>query len=112
MRSQGDLEQIPQEVVKQISELETRIMTDIVRKIHENGFSSASSDWQITRMQQLGESEQNIKNMIQQALGNIDSSLDKIFSDTVYEEYYGHKRSYELFGRSQIPLKKISSYRN
>lgn len=106
MRSQGDLEQIPQQVVKQISELETRIMTDIVRKIQENGFSSASSDWQITRIQQLGESEQNIKNMIQQALGNIDSSLDKIFSDTVYEEYYGHKRSYALFGKSQIPFEE------
>lgn len=106
MRSQGNLEQIPQQVVKQISELETRIMTDIVRKIQENGFSSASSDWQITRIQQLGESEQNIKNMIQQALGNIDSSLDKIFSDTVYEEYYGHKRSYALFGKSQIPFEE------
>ena len=47
MRSQGELEQIPQKVVKQISELETRIMTDIVERIRKNGFSSASSDWQI-----------------------------------------------------------------
>lgn len=104
MRSQGGLEQIPQEVVKQISELETRIMTDIVERIHKNGFSSASSDWQITRLQQLGESDQNIQKMIRQALGDIDVSLDKIFSDTVYEEYYGHARSYKLFGREQIPF--------
>lgn len=106
MRSQGDLEQIPQEVVKQISELETRIMTDIVERIHKNGFSSASSDWQITRLQQLGESDQNIQKMIRQALGDIDVSLDKIFSDTVYEEYYGHARSYKLFGREQIPFEQ------
>lgn len=106
MRSQGELEQIPQEVVKQISELETRIMTDIVERIHKNGFSSASSDWQITRLQQLGESDQNIQKMIRQALGDIDVSLDKIFSDTVYEEYYGHARSYKLFGREQIPFEQ------
>lgn len=106
MRSQGELEQIPQEVVKRISELETRIMTDIVERIHKNGFSSASSDWQITRLQQLGESDQNIQKMIRQALGDIDVSLDKIFSDTVYEEYYGHARSYKLFGREQIPFEQ------
>ena len=106
MRSQGELEQIPQEVVKQISELETRIMTDIVERIHKNRFSSASSDWQITRLQQLGESDQNIQKMIRQALGDIDVSLDKIFSDTVYEEYYGHARSYKLFGREQIPFEQ------
>lgn len=106
MRSQGELEQIPQEVVKQISELETRIMTDIVERIHKNGFSSASSDWQITRLQQLGESDENIQKMIRQALGDIDVSLDKIFSDTVYEEYYGHARSYKLFGREQIPFEQ------
>lgn len=106
MRSQGELEQIPQEVVKQISELETRIMTDIVERIRKNGFSSASCDWQITRLQQLGESDQNIQKMIRQALGDIDVSLDKIFSDTVYEEYYGHARSYKLFGREQIPFEQ------
>lgn len=106
MRSQGELEQIPQKVVKQISELETRIMTDIVERIRKNGFSSASSDWQITRLQQLGESDQNIQKMIRQALGDIDVSLDKIFSDTVYEEYYGHARSYKLFGREQIPFEQ------
>ena len=106
MRSQGDLEKIPQEVVSQISELETRIMTDIVRRIRANGFSGASSDWQITRLQQLGESDHQIKDMVKQALGNIDTSLDDIFSDTVYEEYYGHARSYKPFGREQIPFEE------
>ena len=106
MRSQGELEQIPQEAVKHISDLEIRIMEDIVGRIRENGFSSASSDWQITRLQQLGESETRIKDMIRQALGNIDTDIDHIFSDTVYEEYYGHKRSYELFGREQIPFEE------
>lgn len=106
MRTQGELEQIPQEAVKQISDLEMRIMTDIVERIRENGFSSASSDWQISRLWQLGESEQRIKERIQEALGDIDTSLDKIFSDTVYEEYYGHARSYELFGKEQLPFEE------
>lgn len=104
--TQGELEQIPEEVVKQISDLETRVMTDIVRRIRENGFSSAASDWQITRLQQLGMAESEIRKWIQETLGDIDVSLDKIFSDTVYEEYYGHARGYELFGREQVPFEE------
>lgn len=104
--TQGQLEKLPLKISRIFSDLEIRIMTDIVRRIKENGFSTASSDWQITRLQQLGESDQNIQKMIRQALGDIDVSLDKIFSDTVYEEYYGHARSYKLFGREQIPFEQ------
>jgi hypothetical protein len=102
--SQGSLEGIPIPFEKTMSDLEMRIMTDIVRSIRVNGFSTAKADGQIGRMVQLGESEENIKKWIREALEITDDELEKIFSDTVYEQYYGYKRVYDTFGVRQIPF--------
>lgn len=102
--TQGQLEKLPLKISKIFSDLEIRIMTDIVRRIKENGFSTASSDWQITRLQQLGKSEEDIKKWIQEALKASDKEMDRIFSDEAYREYYGHDRYYKVSGFEQIPL--------
>lgn len=104
--TQGELERIPQEVVQQMSELEIRIMTDIVRRIKANGFSTASADWQFTRLRQLGQSEADIKKWVQEALQASDAEIDRIFSDEVYKEYYGHERSYRANGMDQVPYEQ------
>ena len=89
---QGGLEGIPIPLERTMSELEMRIMADVVRLIRVNGFSTAKADWQIQRMIQLGESEENIKQWIRETLAVTDAELDHIFSDTVYEQYYGYQR--------------------
>lgn len=104
--TQGELEKIPLKVGQIFSDLELRIMTDIVRRIKENGFSTASSDWQITRLHQLGKSDQEIKQWIQDALNASDEEMKRIFSDDVYEQYYGHSRAYESAGLKQIPFEE------
>ncbi len=104
--TQGELEQIPEEVVRQISELEQRIMEDIVRKIKENGFSGAASDWQINRLQQLRMTELEIKSQIAEALEATEAEIDRIFSDEVYREYYGHERAYRMSDVKQVPFEE------
>ena len=106
MMSQGSLEGIPVPFEKTMSDLEMRIMTDVVRSIRVNGFSTAKADGQIRRMLQLGESEENIKKWIREALEVTDEELEKIFSDVVYEQYYGYKRIYDTFGGKQIPFSR------
>lgn len=102
--TQGELEKLPKKLVETFSELEIRIMSDIVRRIKENGFSSASSDWEITRLEQLGKSEKEIKGWIQDALSASDEEIERIFSDEVYEQYMGHARAYKASGLDQIPF--------
>lgn len=104
--TQGEIEKLSAKTENIFSELEIRIMTDIVRKIKENGFSTAASDWQLTRLQQLGASQKDIKKWIQEALRASNEEMDRIFSDEVYKEYYGHQRAYKLAGMEQIPLKE------
>lgn len=101
---QGGLEGIPIPLERTMSELEMRIMADVVRLIRVNGFSTAKADWQMQRMIQLGESEENIKQWIREALEATDEEIDHIFSDTVYEQYYGYQRAYGEVGRKQIPF--------
>lgn len=104
--TQGELEQIPQPFVELMSELEMRIMKDIIERIKVNGFLPASADWEISRLQQLGESEEQIRKWIAEALEKTDDELDKVFSDDVYEEYYGHARAYQISGFEQIPFEQ------
>lgn len=102
--TQGELEKLPEKLVKTFSELEIRIMSDIVRRIKENGFSTASSDWEITRLEQLGKSEKEIKGLIREALSASNEEIERIFSDEVYEQYMGHARAYKASRREQIPF--------
>ena len=104
--TQGEIEKLAAKTGNIFSKLEVRIMKDIIRRIKENGFVTASADWQISRLKQLGESEQTIKQLIQDALGASDEELERIFSDEVYEQYYGHAHAYELANMQQVPLEK------
>ncbi len=104
--TQGSLEGIPLPFEKTMSDLEMRIMADIVRSIKINGFSTAKADHQIQCLIQLGESEENIKKWIKNALEAADKEIEHIFSDEVYEQYYQYKRCYEAFGVGQIPFDK------
>lgn len=104
--TQGEIEKLAAKTGNIFSRLEVRIMKDIIRRIKENGFVTASSAWQISRLKQLGESEQTIKQLIQDALGASDEELERIFSDEVYEQYYGHAHAYELANMQQVPLEE------
>lgn len=104
--TQGEIEKLTVKTENIFSELEIRIMSDIVRRIKENGVSTASADWQLTRLQQLGMSQEQIRKWIQEALKASDAEMDKIFSDKAYEEYYGHERFYKFTDMQQIPFEQ------
>ena len=102
--TQGDLEKIPLPFESLMSELEERIMSEIVRAIKINGFSTSTADWQMQRLMQMGKSEEEIKKWVKEVLGASDKELEQIYSDTVYKQYYGYERAYGLSGKAQTPL--------
>ena len=104
--TQGEIEKLTVKVSNIFSELEVRIMTDIVRRMKENSFASASVDWQISRLQQLGMAEEDIRGWIQSALQATDAEMDRIFSDEVYKQYYEQEHFFKLAGMQQIPLEE------
>ena len=102
--TQGEIEKLAVKTGNIFSSLEIRIMTDIVRRIREAGFATASVDWQISRLQRLGLAEKDIREWIQEALKASNEEMEKVFSDEVYEQYYSHERAYKLAGMQQIPF--------
>ena len=104
--TQGELEALTTEVESLYSQLEIRILNDIVERIRINGFTPATADWEITRLEQLGMSEESIKKWVQSALDATDDELEHIFSDEVYKEYYGQAPLYKAAGLDMIPYEQ------
>ena len=71
--SPGDLERIPIPFEQLMSDLEMRVMSEMVRAIKINGFSTSTADWQLKRMIQLGRSEKEIKKWIKETLQATDA---------------------------------------
>lgn len=109
--TQGELEKLALKTGNLFAELEIRIMSDIARRIHDNGFSTASADWQMTRLQQLGMAESEIKGWIKETLQKTDAEMEYIFSDEVYKQYYQHARAYKVSGMQQIPFEQNTPLR-
>ncbi|CUP20603.1 Phage minor capsid protein 2 [[Eubacterium] contortum] len=104
--TQGELEKIPLPFEKCMSDLEMRIMSEIVRAIRINSLSTSTSDAQIQKLIQMGKSEENIRKYVKEALDVTDNDLDKIFSDDVYEFYYGYRRAYKDLNEVQKPIEE------
>lgn len=104
--TQGELEKLPLGIQQAFSDLEMRIMTDIVRRLRENGFATDSTQWQVSRLQQLGASEQEIMEWISETLQLSSEELETIFSDRTYEEYTGHEWEYKATDTEQIPYEE------
>ena len=100
----GRIEAIPQTIGDGFTELQQRIMDDIVRRMKLNaGEITRSADWQINRLQQLGASKQEVKKAIQKALALSDAQIDEIYAQVVTEEYTRNRALYEASGKAFIP---------
>ncbi len=104
--TQGELEKLSIRICEIQSDMEKRIMEDLVRRIRINGFSTASADWQVERLRQLGKSEQDIKTWVREALQTTNEEIDRIFGDEVYEQYMGQQKAYKMSGQKQIPFEE------
>ena len=60
--------QLSGQIEKHFSNLEMRIMEDIVRRIQKTGEITSTADWQITRLRILGYSSEDIEKMLKETL--------------------------------------------
>ena len=98
--NQGALEQIPLGVEQAFGDLQARIMEDVIRRISINGSVTRSADWEITRLRQLGQSNQEIKTAIQKALNLLDEAIDAIYAEAVLAEYTRNADLYKAVGNT------------
>ena len=87
MLTPDELERLPKNIEKLMSNLELELMYDIIRKIKRAGTITRATDYQIYKLYQIGESKKAIKLYIQHALELSDEELDNLYEQFLNEEY-------------------------
>lgn len=102
----GEIEGIPLGIEKQFSELEQRIMEDIVRRIKINGEITRAADWQIHRLYELGVSKREIKKYIKNSLKLNSKEVNHIYKDVIRKGYERDSSIYKYKGKPMMPYEE------
>lgn len=96
-------EDYPLELEKLMRSAGTRIMSDIVRRVRDCSEITRTADWQIDRLNQLGESKKHIKSTIQKALKLSDEQIEEMYKNAAESAHAYNKKLYKATGKDYIP---------
>ena len=97
---------VDQTFSKRYRQLELDIMRDIVRRIKKTSEITSSADWQIMRLTIMGNSAEEIRNMIKEAGELSENDMQKLFDDVVEKEYTRSADLYKEVGANFVPYEK------
>lgn len=95
--------QLSNQIEKRFSDLEMRIMEDIVRRIRQSGEITSTADWQINRLRILGYSSEDIEKMLKEALNKSYPEMFELYDKVIEWEYVRNKDIYEQINAEFIP---------
>lgn len=87
-------------------DLEQRVMQDVVRRIKGAKVITRTADFQLNRLSDLGYSDQEIKDMLQNTLDASDAYIDSIYEKALQTEYIDNEDLYKVVGKTFIPYEK------
>lgn len=99
-------EQLSRRISANYSELEERIMQDIVRRIKKTGEITSTADWQINSLLILGYSSEDIENMIKDALNKSYPDMFELYDKVIDWEYVRSEDIYEQVNVKFIPYEE------
>lgn len=99
-------EKLSQQIEKNFSDLEMRIMEDIVRRIKKAGKITSTADWQINRLRILGNSSEDIEKMLKEALEASYPEMFELYDQVIDWEYVRNKDIYEQINAEYIPYEE------
>lgn len=102
--TQGEIEALSVAMEQAASRLELEIMRDIVRRIKANSDMTASAEYQINRLRQLGLADEYIKDQIQVYLKASETEINRIFKDVLESEYDKLSKIYAEVDNTQPPF--------
>lgn len=101
-----EIESMPIAIEKLFKDLQLRVMTDVVRRLVNVQDISASADYQMSRLYELGKSKEEIQRLVQETLDKSDEEIDGIFTDIIQNGYARNKQLYLSSGKDFIPYKE------
>ena len=94
---------LSRKIEKNFSDLEMRIMEDIVRRITKAGKITSTADWQINRLRILGYSSEDIEQMLKETLDKSYPEMFELYDKVIEWEYVRNKDIYEQVNAEFIP---------
>lgn len=99
-------EKLSRQIEKNYSDLEMRIMEDIVRRIKKAGQITSTTDWQLNRLQILGNSSEDIEKMLKEALDASYPEMFELYDKVIDWEYVRNKDVYEQINAEYVPYEE------
>lgn len=99
-------EKLSRQIEKNYSDLEVRIMEDIVRRIKKTGEITSTADWQINRLRILGNSSEDIEKMLKETLDASYPQMFELYDKVIDWEYVRNKDIYEQINAEFIPYEE------
>lgn len=90
-------------VEKKYRMLEEEIMKDVIRRIQKTGKITSSADWQLQRYMVLGNSTEDVENIVRKAVGNDWVSTFELYDEVIEREYVRSKTMYEQVNAHFVP---------
>ena len=99
-------ERLSRSIENKYSDLEMRIMEDIVRRIRQYGRITSTADLQINRLVALGNSAEDIENMLKETLDASYPEMFEMYDKVIEWEYVRNKDIYEQINVKFIPYEE------
>lgn len=99
-------EKLSRQIEQHFSDLEMRIMEDIVRRIQQAGKITSTADWQIDRLRILGNSSEDIERMLKEALNASYPQMFELYDRVINWEYVRNKDIYEQINAAFVPYEE------
>ena len=106
MLTPAELEKIPLEVQKLVTNLSMRIMEDVVDRINMIGSISRTTDYEIYMLSKIGLSSETIRKATQETLKLSNAEIDRIYDEAIQEGYAEDERLYNAVGKPFTPYTK------
>lgn len=103
--TQEEMEQMPKPIEQAFSDLELKILEDIVARIKENNMITATAEYDIFQLVKMGESEKMIKRYVEKTLKLTYSEIEDIFGDVFERGYNRDSNLYKAVGADFIAYK-------
>lgn len=103
--TQEEMEQMPKPIEQAFSDLELKILEDIVARIKENDMITATAEYDIFQLVKMGESEKMIKRYVEKTLKLTYSEIEDIFGDVFESGYNRDSDLYKAVGADFVAYK-------
>ncbi len=98
--------QLSGQIEKHFSDLEMRIMEDIVRRIRKTGKITSTADWQINRLRILGYSSEDIEKMLKETLDKTYPEMFELYDKVIDWEYVRNRDIFEQINAEFVPYEE------